>query len=106
MTNDERVATLLAAIKVFGIESQVDMCLEEMSELAKALLKLRRSPLKDQNILTQGKLIVDIREEIADVQIMLDQMRLIYGHDDGIEEKKLKRLYDFMEVRKRGTDDI
>lgn len=64
------------------------MCLEEMSELAKALLKIRRP---GGDITAE---LANIREEIADVQIMIDQMRIIYGSDevDRAEQAKLARL--------------
>lgn len=64
---------LLQAIVEYGAEAQTDMMIEEMSELAKALLKHRRKESEET--------LDNILEEIADVQIMLDQMKLI--HDDG-----------------------
>lgn len=64
---------LLQAIVEYGAEAQTDMMIEEMSELTKALLKHRRKESE--------KTLYNILEEIADVQIMLDQMKLI--HDDG-----------------------
>ena len=64
---------LLQAIAEYGAEAQTDMMIEEMSELTKALLKHRRKECKET--------LDNILEEIADVQIMLDQMKLI--HDDG-----------------------
>lgn len=84
----ERKEILERAIDTYGMQAQVDMCLEEMSELAKALLKMRR-PGGD----IAAKL-ANIREEIADVQIMIDQMRIIYGLDevDRAEQAKLARL--------------
>ena len=50
---------LLQAIVEYGADAQTDMMIEEMSE----------------------QTLDNILEEIADVQIMLDQMKLI--HDDG-----------------------
>lgn len=64
---------LLRAIIEYGAEAQTDMMIEEMSELTKALLKHRRKESEET--------LDNILEEIADVQIMLDQMKLI--HDDG-----------------------
>lgn len=84
----ERKEILERAIHTYGQHAQVDMCLEEMAELAKALLKMRRSggDISDK--------LVNIREEIADVQIMIDQMRMIYGDGDvkRVERAKLARL--------------
>ena len=72
---------LLQAIAEYGAEAQTDMMIEEMSELTKALLKHRRKESKET--------LDNILEEIADVQIMLDQMKLI--HDDG---KATDEYYD------------
>ena len=82
---DENI--LLQAIAEYGAEAQTDMMIEEMSELTKALLKHRRKESKET--------LDNILEEIADVQIMLDQMKLI--HDDGkatdeYRDAKLLRL--------------
>ena len=75
---------MLQAIAEYGKEAQTDMMIEEMSELTKALLKHRRNP--------SPKTIEDIKEETADVQIMLDQMRLIYGDNSGYRTEKILRL--------------
>lgn len=76
---------LLQAIAEYGAEAQTDMMIEEMSELTKALLKHRRYPDDEGTI-------DNIREEMADVQIMLDQMRIIYGYDSQCRTQKLHRL--------------
>lgn len=86
----ERSTTLQRAVDTWGRFAQVDMMIEEMSELTKALLKERRvSPLPVNGL---ENAIANIREEMADVQIMLDQMKLIYGDPADMEAKKLERL--------------
>ena len=72
-----------------GVQAQVDVAIEEMSELIKALLKYRRGG-------SDNKLHADIIEEIADVEIMLEQLKIINLCDSEVEkikEKKLVRLY-------------
>ena len=73
------------ALRTFGIESQVVVAIEEMSELQKELCKMLRS-----------KTNVDhIAEEIADVEIMLAQMVEAFGISltvDAWKEYKLHRL--------------
>jgi NTP pyrophosphatase (non-canonical NTP hydrolase) len=86
----ERNTLLQRAVDTWGRFAQVDMIIEEMSELTKALLKERRVPPALVNELENA--IANIREEIADVQIMLDQMKLIYGDPKNIESEKLDRL--------------
>ena len=88
-----RTEILQEAIKKYGVNNQGDMCIEEMSELTKELLKLRRES-------TQAgfqKRRENIKEEIADVQIMLDQMRIIFGDTSEQEEFKVNRLRERLE---------
>ena len=73
-------------IDKYGIEAQKDMLLEEMSELQFAILKARRKKLS----ITDG-----IIEEIADVEIVIDQLKFHYNIDTyDIKIKKLKRLQE------------
>jgi NTP pyrophosphatase (non-canonical NTP hydrolase) len=83
-----RTEILQEAIKKYGVQSQCDMCIEEMSELTKALLKLRRASTQPE----MQKCRENIREEIADVQIMIDQMRMVYGDTAEQEKYKIQRL--------------
>lgn len=73
-----------AAIEVFGKESQKDIFIEESAELTKELLKERRG----------ADNLTAILEEMADVEIALDQMKMIYGSCEKIKEKKILRLKD------------
>lgn len=58
-----------SAIETFGEENQIHVALEELSELQKELCKdLRGSPN-----------YTHIAEEIADAEIMLEQLRFIYA---------------------------
>ena len=95
MTPERRKEIEGRAINTYGEQPQVNMAIEEMPELTKELLKLRRES-------TQAgfqKRRESIKEEIADVQIMLDQMRLIFGDTAEQEEFKLKRLNDRLKSR-------
>jgi len=78
----------------WGTYSQVDMCIEEMAELTKALCKSKRAKRsKDWH--------ASICEEIADVKIMLEQMILIFDAKELVEwnyQEKLRRLEE--EVKK------
>lgn len=59
---------LKAALDKWGAEAQTLMMFEEMAELQKELCKYTRGENNVQHI----------AEEIADVQIMLDQMMLLF----------------------------
>ena len=96
MTDERRKEIECRAILTYGTQMQGDMCIEEMSELTKAILKYRRAENKNKN--EAEYLEDDIIEEIADVQIMLDQMRIIFGDTQSQEEYKLNRLWARMEA--------
>lgn len=88
---------LKKAINTYGVQAQKDMMIEEMSELTKAILKERRA-LKDRNkkYIDLEVARVEIKEEIADVQIMLNQMKIIYGSTNKWENLKLQRLENML----------
>ena len=62
------------AIHGYGIDNQRLKCLEELAELSKELCK--------DGIGKGNK--AHIAEEIADVEIMLEQMKVYYGIDDAV----------------------
>jgi len=74
-----------AAINFFGVESQLNMLSEEVGELLTAINKWRRyGGCKEYNMVV---------EEIADVEIMLNQMKVIFDcNNKDIYNKKLERL--------------
>lgn len=81
------------AIKKYGVEKQLLICIEELSELIQAITKMERYP----NDETRKN---DLMEELTDVLICLDYLALIYEIDeskiDEIWSKKLKRLKERM----------
>ena len=78
-----------AALVRWGAEAQIKMVIGECCELCSAIVDLDRGRLKAS----------DVVDEIADVEIMLDFMRLYYGDSnvDKAVEKKLKRLAERLE---------
>lgn len=86
MDKHEQIESLQTIISTYGVNPQVDMAIEECSELIKALLKFRRKPTDATR--------KDIIEELADVQIMLHQMNIIFECEDEVEsvmEYKINR---------------
>jgi NTP pyrophosphatase (non-canonical NTP hydrolase) len=76
----------------FGNTMQAIVAIEEMSELQKALCKyLRGEQYFDEQY------FANVREEIADVQIMLEQLKIVFDSDDTVEQiidEKLQRTVD------------
>lgn len=92
----KRPEVLKAAISTYGKEAQIDMAIEEMSELTKALLKYRRAKGKTADI-EHGRLRSNIIEEAADVLIMVAQILMIYDKDSECQAEvdyKVNRLYE------------
>ena len=94
MTPEETKSLLHRAVYTYGCSAQQDVAIEEMSELTKALLKFRRAgTLVDEE--TKGKLRSDVAEEVADVLITIEQLKIMFDIEDDVEdwkEKKLNRL--------------
>ena len=84
--NTNQINIMLDALEHYGNRPQVDMIIEEMSELTKELLKNRRG---EEN----RSMIAD---EMADVYIMLEQLKFIFDVDETElkvnAEFKLRRL--------------
>lgn len=70
------------ALEMWGKKTQILMAVEEFTELNKELL----CHLRGRNR------TVDIWEEMADAEIMLEQMKGIFGFSKKIKKKKLERL--------------
>ena len=70
------------AVKHFGAEHQTLKACEELTELQHELLHALDGRADNDKI----------REEIADVEIMLEQLKLIYGPIDEWKKTKLARL--------------
>lgn len=80
------------AITTFGIQRQKLKMMEEMAELIKELSKTFQ-PMSSAEIHQNN---ANICEEIADVQIVLDQMKLLFPDWLKHQERKLKRLEEMV----------
>ena len=81
----EKMAT--TALYTYGVQKQTFQALSELGELVAVLARLRQGTRHDV-------LADDVREEIADVFIVLYQLRETFGSDevDAMIEHKLERL--------------
>ena len=69
----------------YGLESQIDILQEECAELIQAVSKYRRSGF-DEDV------PFCIIEEIADVEIMLSQIKYLLGFSGSISEVKEEKI--------------
>ena len=78
---DRRCEVYLKALWHYGLDNQMDVAIEEMSEVIKALTKLKRA--RSGNLPFPER-IADLTEEIADATIMLEQLRLFLAINDDV----------------------
>lgn len=71
---------LLFIINCYGTRMQEDVAIEEMAELQKAIIKHRRYANEE----TRAEII----DEIADVEIMIEQLKIIYSCYKEVEKRK------------------
>lgn len=73
----------------YGLKSQMQQCIEEMSELIKELCKYERNIGTDK----ESDTIAAIKEEIADVLNMVEQLEYCFGEQDieAIRDSKIER---------------
>ena len=88
-------------LKKWGQESQERMAIEEMSELTKELCKkfrFYRNEMSDVSSEKLSKILNNIREEIADVLNMVEQLEICYGKDEieKIRREKIKRTLKYI----------
>ena len=90
------------AIKLWGIDSQMMMVVEEASELIKAICKLRRTGVTAETV--NG-----IAEEIADMEIMLEQLKIMFYLSEGVNEwknYKIGRLSQMIEEAENSANKL
>lgn len=78
----EEKSILSAAIAKWGDQAQVMMVFEEMSELQKELCKNWRGKANTE----------EIADEVADVEIMLAQLKMIYGIEGRVRDHRAFKL--------------
>ena len=87
------------AISRFGTSAQIMIAMEECSELIKELSKMFRGETNVENI----------SEEIADVQIMIEQLKIIFRCENLVNRwvvNKNYRIAELIEKQKKKFRDL
>lgn len=90
--NDNERNLYKKALTMKGEESQVTITIEEMAEAIHALSKYKR--LKE-GLCDEEKVMYNIISELADVQVMIEQMIVSFNNEDlfsRVRTEKLNRL--------------
>ena len=86
---------LRKAIDTYGVDMQLNVAIEELSELIKEICKHKRGAKNTEVII----------EEMADCYIMLEQMEMIFGLGSGVIteaiNKKVERLNKRLNLEKK-----
>ena len=92
---DDVQYTVNSMLDKFGEDSQIDVSIEEMSELIKELIKYKRSKIHSRE--KQAASREHVVEEIGDVMFMMEYLKTIFKITDeeiqNIIEEKAKRTY-------------
>ena len=84
---ENEIKLMQTALDRWGLNAQVGQTVEECAELIVALQKyVNRSP--------QPESVDNILDEIADVEMMLAQMRLVFGIDDDMLRERIKYKFE------------
>lgn len=73
---------LQRALDTYGSSMQIVVMMEEMSELQKELCKYLRGKYS----------LANIAEEIADVEIMLEQMKMLFCCTDDVRNERRRKV--------------
>ncbi len=85
-----------AAIHRWGRRLQLDVAIEEMAELTKAICKVKRK--------AGMHTIEAVTEEIADVEIMLEQLKIMFDCHDRVADWKAAKLDRLQNILSQGEE--
>ena len=90
---DNQKSILLKALSFYGAKAQEDIAIEEMAELTKAILKVRRAGEYGQGDIKET--IANMIEEVADVEICIEYLKLILETTNPNARVRIDNLRDY-----------
>ena len=98
MFTDEWYEILDEVIQTYGSSTQLTVAIEELSELIKAITKYTRKPNNEK--------LWNLVEEMADVYIMLEQLKMMLGVDNDTLEIFIGNKIMRLKERLYGGDEV
>ncbi len=89
MNNYVMIDIAKKAIEKWGMEPQMDMAIEELSELIQAVCKVKRTLGNDSEL---SKRMDNLYEEIADVEIMICQLKEMFNCTTQVDTYKNSKI--------------
>lgn len=93
--NKKMKQLLERVITANGINKQLDVAIEELSELLQAICKIKR---REPDECLNEDYLINLAEEMADVEIILAELKLLFDNEDNVKEWKNYKL-DRLEKR-------
>lgn len=95
-------AALVEVIEHFGVKHQEEKAIEEMAELSKELVKKWHCTEREEGI----RIVKNIREEVADVYVMIRQLMLMCNKElvEEIAAQKVSRTLEVIDSERSNTD--
>lgn len=85
--------TMIEQAEQFGLENRLLQCTEEAGELIQALSKYQRIQQGDKTCQTDMvHAEYMIAEEMADIEICLEQLKYLLGNTEQIEQIKVEKI--------------
>jgi len=95
--NEDEINVMRQCLGQWGMNAQVGQAVEECAELIVALQKyVNRTP--------QPRAVDNILDEIADVEMMLAQMRLALAIDDDALRKRIEAKFERLRLYLQNVD--
>jgi len=82
------------ALELWGKDLQLNMVFEELGELISTLSRVIRGRMGPDKL----------AEEIADAEIMLEQLKIIYNNDKEVEDAKIRKIHRLKERIEKTTE--
>lgn len=90
----------------YGLFAQIWQTTEECAELIKALSKYNRATGQGHPTIEDvDTAIYNVVEEIADVEIMLSQLKYLFDCESAVEKVKIKKIERTLERMRSENDD-
>lgn len=87
--------TYRLALTIMGIQSQTDNTIDICCDFIRIINRVRKKPSEENTDL--------LREKIAEMEIMIEQMRMVFDKDGAIDMIKLQKIQALQEKLSRTT---
>ena len=88
--NQENKLKCQKIVDFYGNYNQKNKAIEELAELIQIIAKINIYDVVDREELNEN-----LRQEIADVYVMLEQIKIIFGLNNSVDEETINHIISF-----------